>query len=195
MSDLVQIRKIVTTVEEIRHEGGPAPDRPVKRAACLAVIKNPYAGRYEPDITPLMAALEPLGLEMSQRLIDALGGDPKKVEGYGKGSIIGTAGELEHGACWHVPGGYAMRGLLGSAKAIVPSATKVGAPGARLDVALGHKDAAYVRSHFDAMEVGIHDAPRADEIVYCLVMTDGGRIHARVGGLQVHEIKGEDGLR
>ncbi len=195
MSDLVQIRKIVTIVEEIRHDGGPIPDRPVRRAACLAVIRNPYAGRYEPDITPLMEALKPLGMDMSQRLIAALGGDVTKIESYGKGSIIGLAGELEHGACWHVPGGYAMRELLGSAKAIVPSATKVGAAGARLDVALGHKDAAYVRSHFDAMEVGIHDAPREDEIVYCLVMTDGGRIHARVGGLQVQDIKGVDGLR
>lgn len=195
MSELVQIRKMVLTVEEIRHEGGPPPERPILRAACLAVIRNPYAGRYVADITPLMEALKPLGMEMSRRLIAALGGDVTKIEGYGKGSIIGTAGELEHGACWHVPGGYAMRELLDSAKAIVPSATKVGPAGTRLDVALGHKDAAYVRSHFDAMEVGIHDAPRAEEIVYCLVMTTGGRIHARVGGLQASDIKGEDGLR
>ncbi|MBU2091937.1 MAG: amino acid synthesis family protein, partial [Alphaproteobacteria bacterium] len=158
MSDLVQIRKIVTIVEEIRHDGGPTPDRPVRRAACLAVIRNPYAGRYEPDITPLMEALKPLGMDMSQRLIAALGGDVTKIESYGKGSIIGLAGELEHGACWHVPGGYAMRELLGSAKAIVPSATKVGAAGARLDVALGHKDAAggvdLLQRQFPALLVG-----------------------------------------
>lgn len=195
MSELVQIRKMVLTVEEIRHEGGPAPERPILRAACLAVLKNPYAGRYVADITPLMEALKPLGLEMSQRLIAALGGDVKKIESYGKGSIIGTAGELEHGACWHVPGGYAMRELLGSAKAIVPSATKVGSAGARLDVALGHKDAAYVRSHFDAIEVGLADAPYPDEILFCLVMACGPRIHARVAGLAAEDVKGEDGLR
>jgi hypothetical protein len=127
--------------------------------------------------------------------LEALGGDPKAIQGYGKGAIVGAAGELEHGALWHVPGGYAMREALGGAKAIVPSAKKVGAPGARLDVPITHIDASYVRSHFDAMEVGVPDAPRADEMVYALVMTTGSRVHARVGGLAHDQIKGEDGLR
>jgi len=124
-----------------------------------------------------------------------LGYDGKIVEGFGKGAIVGSAGELEHGALWHVPGGYAMRQLLGDAKAIVASTTKVGGPGTRLDVPITHINASYVRSHFDAMEVGITDAPRANEIVLALVMTTGPRIHARVGGLKASEVKGEDGLR
>ena len=134
-------------------------------------------------------------LSLARSLVSALGGDPRVVQGYGKGAIVGTAGELEHGALWHVPGGYAMRDLLGGAKAIVPSTKKVGAPGTRLDVPVTHINASYVRSHFDAMEIGINDAPRGDEILLALVMTTGPRIHARVGGLKASEIKGEDGLR
>jgi hypothetical protein len=161
----------------------------------LAAIRNPYAGRYEPDILPFMEALNALGVTMAERLVALLGGDPKGVEGYGKGAIVGGAGEIEHGALWHVPGGYAMRRVLGDAKAIVPSTKKVGGPGTRLDVPVTHINASYVRSHFDAMELGIPDAPRADELVVALVMTTGPRIHARVGGLKASEIKGEDGLR
>jgi hypothetical protein len=127
--------------------------------------------------------------------VTELGGDAKVVEGYGKGAIVGADGELEHGALWHVPGGYAMREILNGAKAIVPSTKKVGGPGTRLDVPITHINASYVRSHFDAMEVGIPDAPRADEMVLALVMTTGARIHARVGGLKASEIKGGDGLR
>lgn len=190
-----KIRKFVTTVEEIFHEGGPASDRPLKRAAVVAVIENPFAGRYHAEIAGFMKDLEPLGLEMAERLIRALGGDPKAVEGYGKGAIVGQAGELEHGALWHVPGGYAMRAALGEAKAIVPSTKKVGGPGTRLDVPVTHINASYVRSHFDAMEVGVPDAPRANELALVLVMTTGARIHARVGGLKAEDIKGEDGLR
>ncbi|MBX6324362.1 MAG: amino acid synthesis family protein, partial [Rhodospirillaceae bacterium] len=161
----------------------------------LAVIRNPYAGRYEPDIMAMMDDLRPLGLEMSRRLLEALGGEPRRIEGYGKGAIVGGAGEIEHGALWHAPGGYAMREVLGGAKAIVPSAKKVGPPGARLDVPVTHINASYVRSHFDAMEVGLPDAPHADEMVLALVMTTGPRVHARTGGLKASEIKGEDGLR
>jgi hypothetical protein len=142
-----------------------------------------------------MDDLKPLGLEMAKSLVAALGGQVSAIEGYGKGAIVGSAGELEHGALWHVPGGYAMREVLGGAKAIVASTKKVGGPGTRLDVPITHINASYVRSHFDAMEVGIADGPRADEIVLALVMTTGARIHARVGGLKASEIKGEDGLR
>ena len=191
----IKIRKFHTLIDETLHEGGPPAIKPIRAAAVLAIVENPYAGRFEPDITPMMEALKPLGLEMSRRLIDALGGDPAAIESYGKGAIVGEAGELEHCALWHVPGGYAMRELLGDAAAIVPSSVKVGGMGARLDVPLGHINAAYVRSHFSAMEVGINDAPRANEIVFALVMTTGGRIHERVGGLKVDEIEGKDGLR
>lgn len=190
-----KIRKRVTIVEEILHEGGPAAARPLKRAAFLTVIANPFAGRYVEDIAGMMDDLKPLGLDMARALVAALGGNKAAVEGYGKGAIIGSGGEIEHGALWHVPGGYAMREVLGDAKAIVPSTKKVGAPGTRLDVPVTHINASYVRSHFDAMEVGIADAPRADEIVLALVMTTGARVHARVGGLKASEIKGEDGLR
>jgi hypothetical protein len=188
------LRKTVLTLEEIRHEGGPAPDRPLKRGAIMAVIKNPFAGRYAQDLQPFMDDLKPLGLVMARRLADALGG-PEQIESYGKGAIVGAAGELEHGALWHVPGGYAMRELLGDARAIVPSSKKVGGVGARLDVPITHVNAAYVRSHFDAMEVGVADAPRADELALILVMTTGGRVHARMGGLAAADVQGKDGLR
>jgi hypothetical protein len=191
----IQVRKYHSTVEEIFHEGGARADRPLRRAAVLAAIHNPYAGRYVDDILPLMEALKGLGVEMAGRLVTLLGGDPKVVEGYGKGAIVGALGELEHGALWHAPGGYAMRHVLGGAKAIVPSTKKVGGPGCRLDVPVTHINASYVRSHFDAIEVGIPDAPRESEIVVALVMTTGPRIHARAGGLQAAEVKGEDGLR
>jgi len=191
----VQLRKRVVIVEEVFHEGGPVAAVPLRRAAALAVIQNPFAGKYVSEISGFMEDLNPLGLEMAKALVAALGGDPKIVEGYGKGAIVGQAGELEHGALWHVPGGYAMREILGNAKAIVPSSKKVGGPGTRLDVPVTHINASYVRSHFDSMEVGIVDAPKANEILLALVMTTGPRVHARVGGLKASEIKGQDGLR
>jgi hypothetical protein len=191
----VQVRKRVVIVEEIFHEGGPVAARPLRRCAALAVIHNPYAGRYAQEIAGFMEDLKPLGLEMAKSLVAALGGNLKVVEGYGKGAIVGQAGELEHGALWHVPGGYGMREVLGGAKAIVASSKKVGGPGTRLDVPITHINASYVRSHFDSMEVGIADAPRADEILLALVMTTGARVHARVGGLEASDVKGEDGLR
>lgn len=192
---LVQVRKYATTVEEVFHEGGPAAAKPFKQGACLAVIHNPYAGRYEANIQPLMKDLEPLGVEMAKRLISAMGVPAKAIEAYGKGAIVGCGGEIEHGALWHAPGGYGMRDVLGGTKAIVPSTKKVGGAGARLDVPLSHINAAYVRSHFSAMEVGLPDAPRDNEIVFILTMSTGARVHDRAGGLKASEIKGEDGLR
>jgi hypothetical protein len=189
------IRKIAVVTEEILHEGGPAPETPRRRGAALALVKNPYAGRYAAELQPGMEDLKPLGLMLTDRLIAALGGDIALIDGYGKGAIVGTEGEIEHGALWHVPGGYAMRARLGDAKAIVPSAMKVGAFGASLDVPLGHTNAAYVRSHFDAMTVSIPDGPRADEILFCLAMACGPRIHNRMGGLAVQDAKAGDGLR
>jgi hypothetical protein len=208
---MIQIHRILTQVETIHHEFGPVSATPPRRGAVAAVLKNPFAGRYEADILPMMKALEPVGLQLAQRLLDALELAPAQIESYGKGAIVGAAGEVEHGALWHVPGGYAMRELLGwkdkpqpagqagnalaNALAIVPSAKKVGAPGTALDVPLTHINASYVRGHFDAIEVRVSGAPRADEIVFILAMAMGGRVHARVGGLQVSEISRWDGQR
>lgn len=191
----IVIRKSVVSVEEIFHEGGPVAAEPLRRAVALTVIENPYAGRYVEEIAEFMDDLKPLGIQMAQSLIDALGGDAAVVQGYGKGAIVGTDGEIEHGALWHVPGGYSMRELIKESLAIVPSTKKVGAPGTRLDVPITHTNAAYVRSHFDAIEVGINDAPRANELMLALVMTTGARVHNRAGGLKAEDIKGEDGLR
>ncbi|WP_373504451.1 amino acid synthesis family protein [Aestuariivirga sp.] len=191
----VKVRKFLVSVEDVFHEGGPVAEKPQRRGAVLAVIENPFAGAYHENIQPFMEDLKPLGLLMAQKLLAALGGDVKSIEGYGKGAIVGEAGELEHAALWHAPGGYVMRDVLEGAKAIVPSTKKVGGPGTRLDIPVTHIDASYVRSHFDAIEVGLTDAPRAKEMVVALVMTTGPRVHARAGGLAVKDIKGEDGLR
>jgi hypothetical protein len=192
---MIEIRGIFTQVEESYHEFGPPLQVPRRRGAVCAVLTNPFAGRYEPNIMPMMEALNPVGIEMSRRLLKALRVGPEQIEGYGKGAIVGSDGEIEHGALWHVPGGYAMREVLGGSKAIVPSTKKVGAPGAKLDVPVTHINASYVRSHFDAIEVYVPGAPLAGELVYVLVMTCGPRVHERVGGLRAGEIKGNDGLR
>jgi hypothetical protein len=191
----VEVRKQLVSIEDIYHEGGPRAATPLRRATILTVIRNPFAHRYEAEIMEYMKALEPLGLAMAQRLLAAFADNGQRVEGYGKGAIVGEGGEIEHGALWHAPGGYAMRAVLGDAKAIVPSTKKVGGVGTRLDVPITHINASYVRSHFDAIEVGVADAPRSDEIVLALAMTSGPRVHARMGGLVASDIKGEDGLR
>jgi len=189
-----KLRKTMLFMEEIHHDGGPLPKSPRQRAAMVAVVKNPFTGRYEVDLQTAMDDLKPLGLMMSDRLIAALGGR-EGIDGYGKAGLVGEGGELEHTALWHVPGGYAMRARLGEAKAIVPSAMKQGGVGTRIDVPLGHINAAYVRSHFDAMEVGLPDGPKADELLFALAMTRGARLHSRMGGLEAWEVTGEDGLR
>jgi hypothetical protein len=191
----IEVRKIVAGLEEIHHDGGPPLATPHRKAWVAAIVRNPFAGRYEPEIAGMMDDLKPLGLDCSRRLIAALGGDAGVVQAYGKGSLIGSAGEIEHGALWHVPGGYAMRELLGQALAIVPSSAKLGAMGASIDIPIHHKDACYVRSHFDAITVAVPDAPRADEMMFVLAMTTGGRPHARVGGLAASEISKWDGQR
>lgn len=188
-----EVRNVTVIVEEIYHDGGPR-GRPVRRAAALALLHNPFAGEYVEDIADAMEELKPVGADLASRLVKELGG-PDNVQGYGKGAIVGEDGELEHGALWHVPGGYAMREALGNALAIVPSSKKVGGPGTRLDVPLTHRDAAYVRSHFDAMEIGIPSGPTRSEVLVALVMSDGPRIHARVGGLKAEDISAMDGLR
>ena len=195
MTELIDVRKIKTDIEEVFHERGPVLAHPILKGSITVTVKNPYAGRYEEDLLPFMDALKPLGLKLANKLITSLGGDVKSICSYGKGAIIGEDGELEHGATWHVAGGYAMREALGEALAIVPSSKKIGHVGARIEIPLTHKDASYVRSHFDAMEVGGGDSPRRDEILFALVMATGGRPHARLGGLTVDEISKRDGLR
>jgi hypothetical protein len=203
----IEIRRVHLHVEDIHHEFGPPPAVPLRRGAIAAVLANPFAGRHEPDLLPMMDALGPVGLRMAERLLAAMDVPAGRIEGYGKGAIVGAAGELEHGALWHVPGGYAMRELLGfkgserpggqpaNALAIVPSTKKVGPPGAALDVPLTHINASYVRSHFDAIEVRVPGAPAADELVVILAMSTGPRVHARVGGLKASDIKEWNGLR
>lgn len=188
------LRKTALFLEDIHHDGGPPANHPRKRAAIAALVANPFAGSYTADLQPAMEDLKPLGLMMTDRLIAAMGG-LGGIDGYGKAAMAGAGGELEHTALWHVPGGYAMRERLDTAKAIVPSAMKQGGPGTRIDVPLGHADAAYVRSHFDAMEVGLPDGPRAGELLFVLAMSRGGRVHARMGGLAAEEVEGKDGLR
>ncbi len=191
---VIDVRKLVLSVEDVWHDGGPRNTSPLQRGSIAAILHNPYAGEYVAEIQPMMEALKPLGREMAQRLITALGG-PKAIEGYGKGALIGLDGELEHGALWHVPGGYGMRDLLEGSHAIVPSTTKIGAAGATIDIPIHHRVAAYVRSHFDSLEVRVADGPRADEMMLVLAMTTGARPHARVGGLRVDEISKFDGQR
>ena len=191
----VIVRKSFVSVEEIFHEGGAVASTPLRRAVAGSVITNPFAGRYVEEIIGFIDDLKPLGWKMARQLIDALGGNPSVVEGYGKAAIIVEDGDLEHGALWHGPGGYAMRDNLPNSMAIVPSAKKVGGPGTRIDVPVTHSNASYVRAHFDAIETGLNDAPRADEMLLLLVMTTGARIHNRAGGLAASDVKGEDGLR
>ena len=213
---MISIRRVVTSVEDTFHEFGPVPERALRRGTIAIVLANPYAGRYVDDLVPMIDALTPVGLDMARRLQQAMDVPVERIEGYGKGAIVGSAGELEHGALWHVPGGYAMRELLGwkgdrvayaqgqgsttsgqpqNALAIVPATKKVGGPGTRLDVPLTHINASYVRSHFDAIEVSVPGAPAADEIVFILAMSTGARIHQRVGGLRAADIAQWNGLR
>jgi Amino acid synthesis len=191
----VVVRKVAISIEDIEHDGGPRVSRLVRKGWIGVVLHNPFAGRYEPDIAPFMEALKPTGQMCAERLLAAMGGNAKAIEAYGKGALIGAAGEVEHGALWHVPGGYAMRNCLGEALAIVPSAAKVAGIGTAIDLPIHHKDACYVRSHFDAMTAVIPDAPRADELAFFITMSTGGRPHARVGGLRIDEISKRDGQR
>jgi hypothetical protein len=195
MSELVKIRKFVATVEETFHDGGPRLDRPVTKACVGGVIANPYAGRHVADIQPMMKELEPLAVELTERVMKLLGAKGSELEAYGKGVIVGIAGELEHAALWHQPSGFGIRHAMGGAKSIVPSTVKVAAAGARIDIPLHHVAASYVRSHFDSIEFSVPDGPRPDEIVFIVAASIGGRPHARVGGLTVDGIKLGDGQR
>jgi hypothetical protein len=191
-----KIRKIVVQVDELRSEMGKTLSPPARKALAMAVIENPYAGRYSENLDELVAIGEELGALLGERCVQALGIAPGQAQSYGKAAIVGEAGELEHAAAiLHPKLGAPLRKAVEKGAALVPSSKKRGGLGTAIDVPLGHKDAAFVRSHFDAMEARVSDAPRANEIVVAVVVTDSGRPLARIGGLQVHEIKGEDGLR
>jgi hypothetical protein len=213
---VIDIRRTYTHVEDILHEFGPVAGKPLRRGFIAAVLTNPFAGRYEADILPMMEKLNSTGTEMAHKLLKAMDVKVEDIETYGKGAIVGGKGEIEHGALWHVPGGYAMRELLGwegsraaytagksdgkngqpgNALAIVPSTKKVGPPGCTLDIPLTHINASYVRSHFDAIEARVPGSPLPDELVYVLAMTTGARVHARVAGLKAADIAKWDGQR
>ncbi len=194
--DKPKIRKVYVFVEETHEEMGNRLSKPTRKTAAAAVFKNPFCGKYQEDLSLLYQYSEELGVLLTQKAVAALGIAPEAVQSYGKAAISGGRGELEHcAALMHPALGKPMRANVGGGKALIPSAKKMGYPGAAIDVPLGHKDAAFVRSHFDAMEVRLPDAPREDELVLVVSVTDSGRPQPRVGGLQVEEIKGEDGLR
>jgi len=190
----LRIRKKFLNIETSYHEGGPSPRYPLLQGSISVVFNNPFAGKYVEDLTPLVEATKRIGHEIVPELIDALGG-VDAIQTYGKGAIVGVNGELEHGAVWHEAGGWAMRACLPKAKAIVPAAKAVGNAGTRLQVPLWSIEAAYVRSHFNTIDVGAIDAPRPDELYYILAMGTGGRIHARLGGLRRDQISVGDGQR
>ena len=191
-----KIRKIVTFIEETLTEQDQAVDPPARRAAAVAVVENPYAGVFQQDLSALIDIGEELGQVLAERAVAALGISGDKVESYGKAAAVGEAGELEHAAAiLHPKLGTPFRKVLGKGAALIPSSKKRGGLGVVLDIPLGHKDAAYVRSHFDGMEVRVNDAPRANEIMVAVAVTSGGRPLPRVGGLKISEVKGEDGLR
>ena len=190
------IRKLVVQVDETHREMGRDVNPPTRRALAMAVIANPYAGRYSESLDELIAIGEQLGALLGERCVQALGITPAQAQSYGKAAIVGEAGELEHAAAiLHPKLGAPLRQAVERGAALVPSAKKQGGVGCAVDVPLGHKDAAFVRSHFDAIEARVSDAPRANEIVVAVAVTDSGRPLPRIGGLQVHEVKGEDGLR
>ena len=191
-----EIRKLLVLVEETRREMGRTVEPPTRKAVAVAVIRNPFAGTYAADLEPLMAIGEELGGLLGKRAVAALGIAPGAAESYGKAAIVGSDGELEHAAAiLHPRLGKPLRDAVEKGAALVPSAKKMGGMGTPIDVPLGHKDAAFVRSHFDAVEVRLPDAPRHDEILVAVAVTDSGRPAPRIGGLQKHEIKGQDGLR
>ena len=192
----MEVRKYITIVEETAKEGGKKVDPPTRKAAAIAVIKNPFAGKYVEKLDELIDVGDALGGILGKKAVEVLGIQPKNAESYGKAAIVGVDGELEHDAAiLHPKLGTPLRDAVGGGKAIIPSAKKMGGPGTEIDVPIHFKDAAFVRSHFDAMAVRVQDAPRPDEIVVAIVVTDSGRPHPRIGGLKKDEAKKEDGLR
>lgn len=192
----IKVRKKLLNVETVHHEFGPPADIPLKLGAIAVVVHNPFAGRYASaeELAAFVKDGRALANELVPELIAALGGNDK-IQAYGKGALVGTNGELEHGAMWHEAGGWAMRAVLTNAKSIVPAAKYVGAAGSRLQIPLHHIEACYVRSHFNTMEVGVSDSPRSNELLFALAMSTGPRVHERLGGLRVDQISVHDGQR
>lgn len=192
----LKIRKIVTQMEEIYSEGFKSLDKPIKKCVVSAVIENPFAGSYKEDLTFLSDVGEILGKDLTEMCIAAMAVAPNEIHSYGKGAIVGLDGELEHAAAiLHPKLGKPMRDVIGGGKAIIPSAKKSGGAGTTLDVPLHYKDAAFVRTHYDAIEARVPDAPKNNEIVVCIALTTGGRPHPRIGGLEISGITENDGLR
>ena len=191
-----KIRKIAVNIEETHQEIGQKIDPATRKAVAVAVIENPYANCYQEDLSPLMDIGAELGALLGRKCIEALGITPEQAESYGKSAMVGENGELEHAAAvLHPKMGAPLRKEVEKGAALVPSSKKMGSPGQVLDVPLGHKDAAYVRSHFDGIEVGLPDGPKSEEIVFALAMSCGGRVHSRMGGLETWDVQGNDGLR
>jgi len=196
INSLASIRKLLVTVDQTEREIGQPIAPPTRRAVAIAVIDNPFAGRFEPDLQPLVKIGEWLGGYLGEHCVHALGIEPGQAESFGKSCIVGEAGELEHAAAiLHPKMGGPLRKAVEQGAALVPSSKKMGQPATAIDVPLGHKDAAYVRSHFDAIEVRVADAPRANELVVAIAVTDSGRPLPRVGGLEASEISVGDGLK
>lgn len=194
MSQL-SIRKVQLCVERVHHAGGPPLDRPRWRGSIAAVVANPFAGRFESDLSAFTDELAPLAEDLAVELRDAVTARGETVEGYGKGAIAGVNGDLEIAAAWHVPGGAGLRAALDHPKAMVPASKKVGPMGCQVDIPMNHLHASYLRSHYDVQPVVVPDGPGPDEVVYALVMTTGERPHARIGGFTIDEVDGSDGLR
>lgn len=191
---LFEVRKIAVYAEEIHHDFGPPPAEPVRKGAAMAVVTNPYVGSYVEDLSPAFDELQALGERLGGILVDHLGRDASRIEGYGKGAIVGGRGEIEHGAMWHIPGGGGMRSAIGGGTSIVPSTKKVAGIGARIDIPLTHIAWSYVGSHYDAIEVGVPDGPRDDEMVLILAMATAGRVHARLARGFTLEDRGKPGV-
>lgn len=187
-----KIRKAVLNQETIYHDGGPAGGKPLRVAVAAVVMENPFAGRYEADLMPFMASLKPVAIDLSHRLLDTLGVDSKEIEGFGKGSMVGTDGELEHAAMWHAPGGAGIKEVLG-AKGFVSAGKMVATLGSRLQIPLVYVNSPWVRSHYNTCEICIHDAPRPRELVFALAMATGGRVHARLQGVTVAQAEAGEG--
>ena len=186
------IRKTVLTVETLHHDGGPRADKPLRMAIAGAVMANPFCGQHEADLMPFMAALEPLAIDLTRQMMAALGVGPEGIEAFGKGSIVGTDGELEHAAMWHAPGGAGVKKALG-AKGFVSAGKLMGTLGARLQIPLVYKNSPWVRSHFNTCELTIYDAPKPRELVFALALATGGRVHARLGGLTAAQVEAGEG--
>jgi hypothetical protein len=187
-----EVRKFVVCIESVLHDGGPRADPPIRKGVCAAVLANPFAGRYESNLVPWMEALRPLAVDLTGRLLEALHVGPEAIQAFGKGALVGVDGEHEHAAAWHAPGGYGLKSVL-KARGFVTAGQSMGSVGARLHIPLVYVNSPWVRSHFDAIDLAIADAPRPREIIFALAMSTGSRVHARLGGLTAQQAEAGDG--